>query len=196
MLSIKAVGFAIGLALVPVIALADFCNTLAGGAHQTCRVKVQAGGSVIFENWLRLAPERATQSSTGKKGYFVSGTTPAVSTLGTTTSKKPMLTIDCFMGNRSIRVGALPYMLGLANGSNKAFNLTFQIDTRTKFSERWSLDWKHAELKAPEGSQLANELQRSAKLTITTEGILGRNSQTGYVFDTYGFDQMNLGLCR
>lgn len=143
-----------------------------------------------------MKPELAIQPSTGTKSYFVSGTTPALETLGTTSSRRPMLTVDCFAKKRTMRMGALPYMLGLANGSNKAFTLAFNVDAKPQFTEIWSLDWQHAELRAPEGSQLANELQRSAKLTVKTEGVLGRKSPVGYVFDTRGFDQMNAGLCR
>lgn len=95
-----------------------------------------------------------------------------------------------------MRIDALPYMLGLANGSNKAFSLTFNIDAKPPFTETWALDWQHAELMAPEGSRLANELQHSVKLTVTTEGVLGRTSSVGCVFRTQGFDQMNSGLCR
>lgn len=104
-----------------------------------------------------------------------------------------MLTVDCFAKKRTMRIGALPYMLSLANGSNKAFTLAFNVDAKPPFTEIWALDWQHAELRAPEGSRLANELQRSAKLIVKTEGVLGRKSPVGYVFDIQGFDS---GLCR
>ncbi len=196
MLKIRAIGFLIAWAVGPVTAYADFCDTLASGAPEQCRSKVRANGSVIIGNWLRLKPEQATQPGTGTRGYFVSGTTPAISILGTSASRRLMLTLDCFAGKRSVRLDAMPYMLGLANGSNKTFDLSFIIDAKPAFREKWPLDWQHAELKAPQGSRLATELQRSAKLTVKTEGIIGRESPVGYVFDTRGFDQMNSGLCR
>ncbi len=196
MVSMKVLGVAMTLTIGPATAFADFCDIISSGASQACRSKAQSGGSVIIGSWLRLKPELAIQPITGTKSYFVSGTTPALETLGTTSSRRPMLTVDCFAKKRTMRMGALPYMLGLANGSNKAFTLAFNVDAKPQFTEIWSLDWQHAELRAPEGSQLANELQRSAKLTVKTEGVLGRKSPVGYVFDTRGFDQMNAGLCR
>ncbi|MFF7864457.1 hypothetical protein [Pseudomonas monteilii] len=196
MFLLRAVVTTVGLTLVTSNALADFCDSLAIGSADTCRANVRANGSVIFGNWLRLKPEQASQTGTGTRGYFTSGTTPAIQTVGAATSRKPMLTIDCFAGKRSIRVDALPYMLGLANGGNKAFNLTFRADFRPPFTESWALDWRHGELKAPEGSRLASELQRAGKLTVMTEGVVGRKSSVGYVFDTQGFDDMISGLCR
>ncbi len=184
------------LAMAPAAALADFCDILASNASEACRMKARAGGSSIHDSWLRLKPEQASQPKTGAKGYFVSGTTPAVGTLGTAASGKQKLTVDCFANKRSMRLDALPYMLGLANGKNEAFNLTFSIDAKPPFTEKWALDWHHAELRAQEGSRLATELQHSLKLTVKTEGILGRKSAVGYVFDTQGFDEMNSGLCR
>lgn len=47
------------------------------------------------------------------------------------------------------RAGRIPYMLGLANGSNKVFELIFGIDAKPAIQEKWLLDWQHAELKAP-----------------------------------------------
>lgn len=94
-----------------------------------------------------------------------------------------------------MRIDALPYMLGLTNGANKAFDLTFKIDSKAAFTETWGLDWQHSELKAPKGSQLANQLQQSSKLTVTTQGIVGRRSPVGYVYDVDGFDQLNALLC-
>lgn len=180
----------------PTLAQADFCDILAKSAAESCRANVRGMGATVFGNWLRLKPEIASQPSTGTKGRFVSGTTPATGTLGVPHQGKLKLTIDCFAGKRSMRIDALPYMLGLSNGSNKTFDLTFKIDNRPSFTETWPLDWQHAELKAPSGSRLANELQRSEKLVVTTEGIVGRNSAVGYVYSTSGFDEMNAGLCK
>jgi len=181
---------------VPTLAHADFCDILAKSAAESCRVDVRGMGATVFGNWLRLKPEIASQPSTGTKGRFVSGTTPATGTLSVPHQGKLKLTIDCFAGKRSMRIDALPYMLGLSNGGNKIFDLTFKIDNRPPFTETWPLDWQHAELKAPSGSRLANELQRSEKLVVTTEGIVGRNSHVGYVYSTSGFDEMNAGLCK
>lgn len=180
----------------PSFVWADFCDTLAKSTAESCRVNARSMGATIHGNWLRLKPEIASQSSTGAKGRFVSGTTPAVGTLGVPHQGKLKLTIDCFAGKRSMRIDALPYMLGLSNGGNKKFDLRLKIDNRPPFSETWALDWQRAELKAPGGSRLANELQRSDKLVVTTEGIVGRNSPVGYVYNTSGFDEMSAGLCK
>ena len=182
--------------MIPAMASADFCDILAKGSAESCRVNVRGMGATVFGDWLRLKPEIASQPSTGVKGRFVSGTTPAIGTLGVPHQGKLKLTIDCFASKRSMRIDALPYMLGLSNGANKTFDLTFKIDNRPPFTETWPLDWQHAELKAPSGSRLANELQRSEKLVVTTEGIVGRKSPVGYVYSTSGFDEMNTGLCK
>lgn len=196
MLSVRALNLGVlVLALLPMIAKADFCDILAGRGSDSCRVSAGKNGAVIFGSWLRLKPETASQPSTKTQGKYVSGTTPAVGTLGVPHQGRLKLTIDCFAGKRSMRIDALPYMLGLANGSNKSFDLTFKIDSKAVFTETWALDWQHAELKAPSGSQLANQLQHAEKLTVTTEGIVGRNSSVGYVYDVRGFDQLNATLC-
>ncbi|WP_146176013.1 hypothetical protein [Pseudomonas putida] len=185
----------LALISVPAIAKADFCDILAGKGAETCRVNVAKSGGLIVRSWLRLKPEVAMQPSTNVKGKFVSGTTPAIHTLGVPHQGRLKLTIDCFAGERTMRIDALPYMLGLTNGANKAFDLTFKIDSKAAFTETWGLDWQHAELKAPKGSQLATQLQQAVKLTVTTQGIVGRRSPVGYVYDVDGFDQLDAFLC-
>ncbi|HEP8341119.1 TPA: hypothetical protein ACKRZL_001023 [Pseudomonas aeruginosa] len=185
---------AISLALIPSFALADFCDILAGNSAPSCRSNARVEGATIFGNWLRIKPEKA-QSSSGKKGYYVSGTTPAVSTLGVPHNGRLLLTLECFSGKRSMTIGALPYMMGLTNGSNKAFDLTFKVDNKSSFTESWPLNWQRAELQAPPGSNLANALQGAKELIVTTNGIVGNKSTVGYVYQVDGFDKMNSGIC-
>ncbi len=185
------------LVLIPGIAFADFCDILAGGAAPSCRSNASNMGATIIGNWLRIKPEVASQPSTGKKGIYTSGTTPATGTLGVPHQGNLRLTIECFAGERSMIIEALPYMLGLANGKSiLSYNLTFKVDNKPEFKESWPLNWKRAELQAPKGSQLASSLAKAKSLVVTTDGVVGRKSPVGYVYEVSGFDQMNAGLCQ
>lgn len=183
------------LVVFPIYASADFCDILAKHRAESCRVNATSSGAKIFKDWLRIKPEMAAQPNTGKKGWFVSATTPAYDVMGVKVSKSPKLTVDCFSHAKSMRLDALPYMLGLTNGRNDYFKLTFQLDDGSKFSEEWPLHWQRAELIAPENSSLATALLGAKKLRITTEGILGNKSAIGYSFMVKGFDEVNAGLC-
>jgi hypothetical protein len=186
----------LSLALIPTFASADFCEILAGSGAASCRINANEVGATIFGNWLRIKPESATQPSTGKKGTYVSGTTPAVGTLGMPHKGHLRLTVECFAGERSVNIEALPYMLGLTNGGIKTFDLTFKVDNKPTFKEAWVLNWKHGELQAPNGSMLATNMQGALDLVVTTEGVVGRKSPVGYIYKVEGFDQMNAGLCK
>jgi hypothetical protein len=194
--TIRYLRFAVfSIALLPALAFADFCDILTGIGAPSCRMNAEKMGASIFGSWLRIKPESA-QSSSGKKGYFVSGTTVTVSTLGTTQKGKFKLTTECFAGERSMTIQAMPYMLGLTNGGIKAFDLTFKVDNKSKFTETWPINWKHSVLQAPQGSRLATVLQGARDLVVITEGVIGQKSQVGYVYKVDGFDQMNLELCK
>ncbi len=183
------------MALLPAIAFADFCDILTGSGAPSCRMNAEKMGASIFGSWLRIKPESA-QSRSGKKGYFASGTTMAVSTLGVTQKGRLKLTVECFAGERSMNIQAMPYMLGLTNGGIQAFELTFQVDNKSKFTEAWSLNWKHSVLQAPQGSRLATALQGARDLVVSTKGVIGLDSPVGYVYKVDGFDEMNAGLCK
>lgn len=192
--------FKFGLALlsftaIPGLAHADFCELLVGESAPSCRVNASNMGATIIGNWLRLKPETAVKGSTGKKGKFSSATVPAYGVLGVKPQSKLTMTVDCFAGDRAMRITALPYMLGLTNGKNSSFNLTFKIDQKPSFKETWPLRWQGAELEAPSGSRLLSELSGAQELIITTDGIVGNKSQVGYVYKVDGFDKMNAGLC-
>lgn len=183
------------MALTPALGFADFCDILAGGGAQSCRANAESMGAKIFGSWLRTKPEPA-QSGSGKKGTYSSGSTPAYGTFGVPHQGKLTMTLECFAGERNLSIQALPYMLGLTNGSNLEFKLKFKIDDRPEFTETWPLYWQRAELRAPQGSELASRLQGARDLVITAPGIVGRKSEVGYVYKVDGFDQMNAGLCR
>lgn len=183
------------LALVPSMGFADFCEIMAGESAPSCRINAKNSGATITGNWLKIKPEQGFKASTGKKAIFSSATSPAYTILGVRTKDKFRMTIDCFAGERSMRIQALPYMLGLANGRNDAFNLTFYVDNKPAFKERWPLDWQRAELQAPQGSRLLNELQGSQEVKITTDGILGNKSTVGYIYKLEGYDSVNTSLC-
>lgn len=187
---------ALVLSLIPSLALADFCDILAGNGAPECRIKATKMGGAIVGNWIRTKPELASQPSQGKKGYFVSGMTPVFGTLGVPHNGNFKLGISCFSGERSMDIEALPYMLGLANGANKSFNLTFKVDNKPPFTEKWPLDLKRGQLQAPKGSQLATALQGAHNLVVTTDGILGRKETIGYVYKIDGFDQINASICK
>lgn len=184
------------LALLPAAASADFCDILAGGAAPSCRSNAANMGATVVGNWLRIKPEMASQPNTGKKGKFASATTVSYGLIGVKSPERFKLTIDCFAGERSMRLQAIPYMLGLTNGHNTAFKLTFKIDNKTPFAESWVLNWQRSELEAPSGSRLAAGLSGAHDVVILTEGIVGNNSQVGYVYKVDGFDAANSAVCK
>lgn len=113
--------FKFGLALlsftaIPDLAHADFCDLLVGGGAPACRVNASNMGATIIGNWLRLKPETAVKGSTGRKGKFSSAAVPAYGVLGVKPQSRLTMTVDCFAGDRTMRITALPYMLGLTNG--------------------------------------------------------------------------------
>jgi len=182
--------------LAPSVTLADFCDLVAKDNASSCRVNADKEGAKILGNWLRTKPEMA-QSSSGKKGYYTAGTTVAVGMLGVPHNNRYRLTIQCFAGERSMTIDALPYMLGLANtGRNNAFELTFNVDDKAAYTEKWPLNWHRRELQAPSNSQLAASLHRASKLTVRTSGINGNKSDVGYTYAVNGFDSVNSGLCK
>lgn len=184
------------LALLPAVAFADFCDLLAGSAAPSCRSNATSMGATVVGNWLRIKPEIASQPNTGKKGKFASATTVSYGLIGVKSPDRFKLTIDCFAGERSMRLQAIPYMLGLTNGRNTAFKLTFKIDDKAPFAENWVLNWQRSELEAPSGSRLAAGLSGAHDLVILTEGIVGNNSQVGYAYKVDGFDAANSAVCK
>lgn len=184
------------LALFPAVASADFCDLLAGSAAPSCRSNAASMGATVVGNWLRIKPEMASQPNTGKKGKFASATTVSYGLIGVKSPDRFKLTIDCFADERSMRLQAIPYMLGLTNGRNTAFKLTFKIDDKAPFAENWVLNWQRSELEAPSGSRLTAGLSGAHDLVILTEGIVGNNSQVGYAYKVDGFDAANSAVCK
>ncbi len=184
------------LSFVPALAFADFCDLISGGAAPSCRSNAASMGATVVGNWLRLKPEMASQPNTGKKGKFASASTVSYELIGVKSPDRFKLTIDCFAGERSMRLQAIPYMLGLTNGRNTAFKLTFKIDEKTPFAESWVLNWQRSELEAPSGSRLAAGLSGAHDLVILTEGIVGNNSRVGYTYKVDGFDAANSAVCK
>lgn len=193
---LKARLMAVMLAILPTLAFADFCELMYGGAAASCRANANGMGATIIGNWLKTKPEIVLQAGTGKRGAFSSATIPASRIFGIQGQGRFRMTIDCFAGSRGLRIQALPYMLGLAKGRNDSFSLTFKVDGGVAFTERWPLNWSRAELEAPEGSNLINELSGGQQLTVTTSGVLGNKSAVGYVYALAEFDQINAALCQ
>lgn len=187
---------AISLTLLPSLASADFCDLLAGSSAPNCRSNAASMDATIIGNWLRIKPEMASQPNTGKKGKFSSATTVSYGLLGVKSPNRLKLSIDCFGGERSMRLQAITHMLGLTAGQNTAFKLTFKADSKPSFTEDWVLNWRRSELEAPSGSRLANELLGAQELTITTEKIIDNKYPAGYVYKVDGFDKVNSGLCQ
>ena len=182
--------------IFPTFAFADFCDILASSSANSCRSNAKSMGATIVGDWLRIKPEMASQPGTGKKGKFSTATTVAHSLIGVKSSERLKMSIDCFAGEKSMRLQAITYMIGLTEGRNTAFRLTFNVDNKPSFTEDWVLNWRRSELEAPAGSKLARELLGSQEVTITTGKIIDNRYSAGYVYKVNGFDKVNAEICK
>lgn len=194
--SYRAMLTAISLAVFSPLASADFCDLLAGKSAPNCRSNAKAMNATIIGNWLRIKPEYASQPNTGKKGKFSSATTVSYSLIGVTSPDKFKLSVDCFSGEKSMRLQAITHMIGHTQGKNIAFNLSFSVDNKPGFTEKWIFNWKRSELEAPKESRLARELVGAHDLTITADNIVDNRYSVGYVFKVDGYESMSAALCK
>jgi hypothetical protein len=184
------------LAALPLYASADMCDTVAklgGGSAAQCRANTASTGATIYDNWVTYAPVSGKNPATGKKGLFISTSTPAFDFIGFRPQKFKFLYMECFLGKRQMRFDDTSGNLSVISLKDKI--LTFRVDNQPAFTETWELKLDDQSDHAPASSVLATKLQGAKRLDVTWHYINDK-PKYGYSFAVSGFNQANASLCK